>query len=212
MAKRDVNQSLGARRAVYTLIGLTVAGVVAVTLVVVGNVGDLGSDAVVGLVSAFVTGGVSVVVTSIGHLNQLRAADEREAARYEENVIRALDYFTHGSQRRNVGISVVEGAWDRALQLRPVLVPLLLNQGVYLLDESEQTHSRHEAQNLVRIMALAVAAARGNEFDKATFEPLVDSLQRRRAVTSASRDRGVDVSPGDLERWLKALPEPPVRS
>ncbi len=124
--------------------------------------------------------------------------------RYEEVVLKSLEYFTGHSQRRNVGIAVVEGAWNEASHLRPVFVPLLVNQAVYLLEESGRGEARHELENLERIMSLVIDSVRQNDLPVATYEPLVRSIERRRARTQPGP--GVSVERSKLSLWQKALP------
>ncbi len=210
----------------YSAIAVSVAVFVAIAWVTLAKANNIGSDAAVALVAALVPGVISVVISVLGHVSQMRASTERERAReqdaierkdmreaeekerertrYEEIVLKSLDFFTGHTQRRNVGISIVEGAWDRASHLRPVFVPLLVNQAVYLLNESGQTDSSHEAQNLKRMMGLIMAAAATNEFPTATFAPLLGPLDRR--VENQQVGRGVAVSPSDASLWRRALP------
>ena len=49
---------------------------------------------------------------------------------------------------------MLQGAWSKAPHLRSIFVPLLVNQALYLLEESEQEEARHERENLDRIMEL----------------------------------------------------------
>lgn len=200
----------------WVLIGMAVAvaAFVGIALVAIMGAGEISGDVVVGLIAALTTGVVSIVVSGLAHLDRvrsdaerkdLRAQQERErrSVRYEEVVLKSLEYFTGSSQRRNVGIAVVEGAWNEASHLRPVFVPLLVNQAVYLLEESGQGEARHEVENLERIMSLVLDSARQNDLPVATYEPLVRSIERRQARTQPGP--GVSVEGSKLSRWHKAL-------
>jgi hypothetical protein len=109
-------------------------------------------EVLAGVAAACVAGMVSIVLAVINQQDRQRERDERqkiqdrEAAerintRQEENVLRALEYFTGQTQRRNVGIAIVEGYWHTTPHLRGILVPLLVNQAVYLLEQSKKQES-----------------------------------------------------------------------
>lgn len=70
------------------------------------------SDTAIGLVAALVPGVITVVIAALGYADRTRATAERreirESERYQKVVLEALGYFTHGTQRRNVGISALQ--------------------------------------------------------------------------------------------------------
>jgi len=72
---------------------------------------------------------------------------ERKQSRRDDNIFRALAFFDGKTQRRNVGISVVEGYWNTTPDLQRILVPLLVNQAIYLVSQSEQSDVEHELNN-----------------------------------------------------------------
>lgn len=174
------------------------------------------SDIVVaGVGAAAITGAVSIVLALISLQDRQREADEREQmqrrseqertrSRHEEHVIRALDYFTGHTQRRNVGIAIVEGYWHTAPDLRGVLVPLLVNQAVYLLEESNQADAVHEADNCRRIVDLLLRLDAGSISPDLMdyYRVLLRSVERRcgqQAAASTAR-RGVEIRPEILAR------------
>jgi len=204
-------------RIAYAAMALSVVVFAVIAYLVVTRTDHLGDDAAVGLVAALVPGLITVVVSGFGHLNQLRAAAEREHARetdlrereevrLEELVLKSLEYFTGKTQRRSVGIAIVEGAWGQAPDLHKVFVPLLVNQAVYLLDESGQTDSSHETDNLNRIMALLTRDEVVNGYAATTMQPVREALERRGASRIGKRTKGVTVPGEAVEGWLRLLP------
>lgn len=208
------------------LIVITAAVFAVVASLALAKAGDFTPDATVGLVAALVPGLIGVVVAALGYLDRKQAAaertrardqeaieresirerdeHEREVIRYEEIVLKSLDFFTGKTQRRNVGISIVQGAWNRATHLRPIFVPLLVNQAVYLLEESGQDEARHEKENLDRIMQLVIDSVAGNDFPQTMYQRLDESLERR--LVGPSPGKGVTVTGEQLARWKSALP------
>src|SRR5688572_13683911 len=65
-------------------------------------------------------------------------AKDRERERREQQLYAALQNFKGGTQRRNIGIAVIEQYWSILPEMRPILRPLLINQAIYLLKESKQ--------------------------------------------------------------------------
>jgi len=186
--------------------GTAVLSFVAITLTALLKVREISGDVAIGLVAALTSGVVSVVISGFAHLDRVRAdaereslrqreESEREKIRYEEVVLKSLDYFTGQTQRRNVGIAIVEGAWSRTPHLRPVFVPLLVNQAVYLLEESGQAEASHEAENLARIMTLLTGSG--------VHASLLRSIDLR--LTSSYQGPGVRVSSRNLNAWRGAL-------
>ena len=180
----------------------------------IARVDSLSSELAIGLVAAVVPGVISVVVAVIGHLDRRQAAVEREALRrredrereslrYEQIILSSLGYFTGKTQKRNVGIAVLQGAWDKAPHLRSIFVPLLVNQALYLLEESEQEEARHERENLDRIMELVIGSRPLDVASAATYQRLHDSLARR--IDGATRRKGVVVEAETLRAWRDAL-------
>ena len=70
------------------------------------------------------------------------------------HVLDSLRWFEGKTQRRSIGISVIEGNWARFPDLQGTWTAVLANQAVYLLSESGQDDAWHERANLQRIMRL----------------------------------------------------------
>jgi hypothetical protein len=58
---------------------------------------------------------------------------ERQIQREENLLAQTLSYFEGKTQRRSIGISMVEGVWAPKKKRMNILVPVLLNQAIYLL-------------------------------------------------------------------------------
>lgn len=137
---------------------------------------------------------------------------EREKERREQRLFDALQYFAGGSQKRNVGISVVEGAWRELPDWKATLRPLLVNQALYLLLVSDEIDDWHERDNLRRLMRLVLEDHEDPE-GRRHYSDLRAAVKRRLADVSAiqperaktSELRGVEVHYDDLSGWSKAL-------
>jgi hypothetical protein len=113
------------------------------------------SNALSATIGAGVGAVVGGVLTGVFSLCQGRlAAREREQARREQNLMAAFQYFDKGSQRRSIGISIIEANRGMMPEQLPMFIPVLVNQAVYLLTESGQVDAEHELRNLQRIMGL----------------------------------------------------------
>ena len=105
-----------------------------------------------------------------------RSSASAREGRLEEHLYDALKWFEGETQKRSVGLSVIEGNWANTA-LHPTWRGVLVNQAVYLL-ASSKTDTEHERQNLRRIWAL-LSRLKLNEFDR---EALANALAKRRAT------------------------------
>ena len=90
---------------------------------------------------------VVIIQTILGYL-------ERKKKHNDDILLKATEYFTGGIQKRSIGISLIEGMIKSNQKYYDVIVPLLSNQFVYLLLQSETETPIHEERNLVRIFNL----------------------------------------------------------
>jgi hypothetical protein len=104
------------------------------------------SKDLIALVAAIGGWVVALVTLGIGYV-------ERKATRQEDLLGKTLGYFDGGSQRRSIGISLLEGIWIHKSATHPVIVPLIANQIVYLLHSTE-SRDAHNERNLVRLVTL----------------------------------------------------------
>lgn len=83
-----------------------------------------------------------------------RAAERAERDRLQAHVLNSLKWFEGKTQKRSIGIAVIEGNWEQFADLQPTWIAVLTNQAVYLLAQSGQADAAHERANLARIMTL----------------------------------------------------------
>jgi hypothetical protein len=114
---------------------------------------------------------------------------ERLATRKEDQLFKALSWFEGKTQRRSIGVAVVEGLWQELPHYRKTLIPLLANQAIYLLAESD-TATAHERNNLERIMQLVLDGSLRADFPHLHTEllDLTSPTSSRRGVTGNSVD------------------------
>jgi hypothetical protein len=136
---------------------------------------------------------VAIITIAIGYL-------ERRQAQEEERLGKTLDYFDGGSQRRSIGISLIEGVWIKKRRFDDVIVPLVANQVVYLLLSTE-SHDAHNERNLVRLVAILRAVPKLAEryFDR--WGDVCDAMKRK----SDGERKGIPVSQATLQIWSSQL-------
>src|SRR5437762_14139571 len=93
---------------------------------------------------------LAVILAYLGYL-------ERRANQRSELLLKTVSYFDGGTQKRSIGIALIEGLLQKDAEHRQVLVPLLANQFVYLLLHPDVKASPHEERNLVRLFFLLAA-------------------------------------------------------
>jgi len=131
----------------------------------------------------------------------VRLEKERERMRIEEFLFRALEHFGGRTQERSVGIAIAEAYWKSTPEQLDVLVPLLLNQLVYLLavqDSEKSADAAHERQNVRRIVELLAQIDEVDRF-RDSYESSLRAIRRKRA------GRGIDLSsdPAGLRRSVR---------
>jgi hypothetical protein len=205
----------GLRSSIFWLAVGTLAAIIGLAVAV--SQSGVADTVVAGVGAAAVTGAVSIVLAIVGLQDRQREADERrelqhqaeekqERFRQEEHVLRALDYFTGHTQRRNVGIAIVEGYWSTTPSLQSALVPLLVNQAIYLLEESGQDDAPHEADNCRRIMNLIL---RPDSVDPSLvnyYRELREAVNRKsEPKVGGPGRRGVSIDGKTLTDWKTKL-------
>ncbi|MCD4692296.1 MAG: hypothetical protein K8R79_05240 [Calditrichales bacterium] len=90
---------------------------------------------------------VVIIQTFLGFL-------ERQKKHKDDILLKATEYFTGDTQKRSIGISLIEGMIKSNEKYYDVIIPLLSNQFVYLLLQSDTKSPIHEERNLVRIFFL----------------------------------------------------------
>lgn len=129
-----------------------------------------------------------------------RLAREASRDRLRDILYESLRWFEGESQKRSIGISVVDASWELFPEFQPIWLAVLSNQAVYLLIVSEQKDKAHELMNLGRIMRMLIEQR--TNLDIVALESVRDALKRRTEKTVTS---GLWVKEEDLKDWQKAL-------
>jgi hypothetical protein len=136
---------------------------------------------------------VAVITLVFGYL-------ERRSAREEERLAKTMDYFDGGSQRRSIGISMIEGVWVKNPRYHSVLVPLIANQIVYLL-LSTDSHDAHNERNLTRLVMLLKGIPNLKEQYFERWGDVCDAIPRK----YDGEMKGIPVSQPTLKLWAKGF-------
>jgi hypothetical protein len=130
---------------------------------------------------------------------------ERRIDRKRETMLKALEHLTGGSQKRSVGIALIEGLWYDGQPFDRAILPALVNQAVYLLFETRSGGRRHQIHNWLRIMNLILRVPPKREFHELYCE-LSDALEQR-SVEAAMPSSGIEIAPPTSKLWLKKISE-----
>lgn len=127
---------------------------------------------------------------------------ERRSAREEDLLAKTLAYFDGGSQRRSIGVSLLEGIWINRPNSHKVIVPLIANQIVYLLLSSD-SHDAHNERNLVRLVMLLseVPNLKANYHDR--WADVCDSIYRK--YENNDEEKGIPIAKPTLKLWAKGF-------
>jgi len=73
-----------------------------------------------------------------------------------ELLLESLRWFEGHTQKRSIGIALVESKWDHHVEFRGRWASILVNQAIYLLTRKNDRDAIHERANLYRIMNLLI--------------------------------------------------------
>ena len=79
---------------------------------------------------------------------------DRAQTRDEQLLQTTLSFFDGGTQKRSLGIAMIEGVWRKRTDYVTIFAPVLVNQAIYLLRASEEANQPHEERNLIRVLRL----------------------------------------------------------
>jgi hypothetical protein len=125
---------------------------------------------------------------------------ERKQAREEDRLGKTLDYFGGGSQRRSIGIALIEGLWTNNPKHHDVIVPLVANQIVYLLLSTESLDA-HNERNLVRLITIFKSVPNLREKYSYPWGDVMNALY----LKLDGEKKGIEMPPTTLRLWQKAL-------
>ena len=113
---------------------------------------------------------------------------EKKRISNNELLLQAVDYFEGGTQKRSIGISLIEGLIKEKKDYSNVLIPLLTNQLVYLLLQGTNENRLHEERNLIRIFNLLEELLINDKVRKNRFHniEIIEAIDRRLDGTSKS--------------------------
>ena len=126
---------------------------------------------------------------------------ERRASQQADLLLKTVAHFEGGTQKRSIGIALVEGLLGKRAEHKGVLVPLLTNQFVYLLLHPEVKPSPHEERNLVRIFQLLASTPALVRDHHYSWCEAGDAIYRRLEGECS----GLVVSEPTLKLWRKTL-------
>lgn len=125
---------------------------------------------------------------------------ERREQREEDLLAKTLAYFEGKTQRRSIGISLVEGIWAPRKRYMDIIVPVLVNQAVYLLLSSSSVNAVHEERNLLRLFGLLERCIPDCSNPTNHRNEILDAILRR---DPELEERGIPLGRSTLETWFK---------
>jgi len=137
---------------------------------------------------------LAVLLALLGYL-------ERRANQQSELLLKTVAYFEGKTQKRSVGIALVEGLLHKNPKHRDVLVPLLTNQFVYLLLHPDVAASVHEERNLIRLYNLLTDTPNLKQTHYHSWCEIADAIGRR----SGGECSGITITEPTLNQWRKNL-------
>jgi hypothetical protein len=108
---------------------------------------------IVGVAIGAIAGLIGFFLKRYWDVRDKRAASrERKRANMREVLYESLKWFEGGTQKRSIGIAVVDASWKDFKEFHPMWVEVFANQAIYLLLESKNMAVAHELDNLRRLL------------------------------------------------------------
>ncbi len=139
---------------------------------------------------------VAILQAALGFL-------ERKKEKNDAILLKTVDYFTGGSQKRSVGIALVEGFIRKKGTYHEIVAPLLSNQFVYLLLSSDSDSAVHEERNLIRVFNLLDAITVTDKYKFSAIRNEMAAAIARRLEGSEKSSLNIEAS--TLEIWKKRI-------
>ena len=127
---------------------------------------------------------------------------ERRGQRDQDLLAKTLSYFEGGTQKRSIGIALTEGVWARKMRQMDILVPVLINQTVYLLLCSDSRDGVHEERNLIRLLRLLERCIPHTTSPSEHYPEILDALVRKYC---REKNAGVDLPSATIRSWYRKL-------
>jgi hypothetical protein len=126
-----------------------------------------------------------------------QTARERQTRLFE-----ALRWFEGDTQKRSLGIALIEANWNIEKNLHKTWIAVLTNQAVYLLGKSGQQDAVHEIANLKRIINLLVA----NKESRSPLEKELLAEELEKKIANEGREPGLRITDQKLlSGWKTSL-------
>lgn len=146
----------------------------------------------------------TIISALIGFIGGLIVAAFTLKQKADELFLAGLQYLSHGSQNRNLGIAAMELSWS-SRRHRRVIARMFVGVAVYLLLKSEQKDAAHELLNLDKIMTLLTDHHTRPYLNIRIRKSLFDALMEK--SNNPESDPGLWVTKEKIEKWIKCLKE-----
>ncbi|QDT94826.1 hypothetical protein [Gimesia aquarii] len=133
------------------------------------------------IIAAIIGASVGVLGLFFAGFQQWLGYKERSQQHRDNAIFQAFQWFEGGTQKRNIGISIIEGLWHESPHLRGIFVPLLINQAIYLIAE-KPNHPAHEKNNLDRIIELLSTIRKDRQRSGLSYRRLEEVMKSKSNV------------------------------
>ena len=116
---------------------------------------NMAAEVIASLVTAIVAIIVAIGTTLLNFYQFKSSRKDQVENELNRILFDSLKWFEGGTQKRSIGIAIIEGYWyQKKEKLENVWKPLLINQAHHILEESKEKDKSTEISNLKRIVKL----------------------------------------------------------
>ena len=162
--------------------------------------------------------GIGSIITLL--VNSSLKKEELKIKRWER-LIESLHWFEGRTQKRSIGIAIVESGWDvkKNKEFQSKWTSVLTNQAIYLLTKEEKEEKKeeepfHEEQNLYRIINILIdkdfAAIQDNNHYRNQYKFLVAALRNHKQYRNHKKLKHINKRIKELgykQKWEEAFQE-----
>lgn len=170
--------------------------------------------AYVAAIAAFGMGGLSYYQFKITRKDQKKnftiSREDQKDSEIDRTLWDALKWFESGTQKRSIGIAVIEAYWrdEKRKDIKKTWIPLLINQAVHILRASDGKDKATEQVNLERIIKLL----KSTPLAKSQKEDIRNTLLKANFfddndVPQKVSDAGIYIKKQQRDTWIAEFPD-----
>lgn len=156
------------------------------------------------VIAAYIAASAAIIIAGFNLFQLYITRKDQKTAEKNRNLFDALKWFEGRTQKRSIGIAVIEAYWkDNIEELKKVWKPLLVNQAIHILKRSEDKNNATEYNNLERIINLIKEADLEFDQKETIYDALLNANYRKEDNSYAENSKtGIYIENKKRVEWM----------